>query len=185
MFVLRGINKFLMHVEKFIVVLTGSGLVVSICVQVIGRYILQVPTPWAEEIARYLFIWMVLVGAGYVLAIKDHIEIAILDQLLEKLKNPDKAKTILFVISTIGGMVFIVLFSLIYYRYLVNINRYGGQFSAALQINMLIPMSALLVGNILMLFHSIYLLLELIFNSRSKAESAKQSNIEEMGMNYE
>ncbi len=88
-------------------------------------------------------------------------------------------------ISTIGGMVFIVLFSLIYYRYLVNINRYGGQFSAALQINMLIPMSALLVGNILMLFHSIYLLLELIFNSRSKAESAKQSNIEEMGMNYE
>jgi TRAP-type C4-dicarboxylate transport system permease small subunit len=92
MFVLRGINKFLMHVEKFIVVLTGIGLVVSICVQVIGRYILQVPTPWAEEIARYLFIWMVLVGAGYVLAIKDHIEIAILDQLLEKLKNPDKAK---------------------------------------------------------------------------------------------
>ncbi len=43
--------------------------------QVIGRYLLGVTTSYTDEMARFLFIWVSLLGAAYVLGKRGHIAI--------------------------------------------------------------------------------------------------------------
>lgn len=40
--------------------------IICLLVQVFARYVLKVPTPWSEELARYLLITTTVVGAGEV-----------------------------------------------------------------------------------------------------------------------
>ena len=41
-----------------------AGLTVVVVLQVIARFVLQVPLIWSEEVARFLFFWVVLLGAA-------------------------------------------------------------------------------------------------------------------------
>lgn len=51
-------------------------LVIFTCVimiQVIARYVFNSPLTWAEQVARYLFVWMVMLGTPLALRMKVHI----------------------------------------------------------------------------------------------------------------
>jgi TRAP-type transport system small permease protein len=39
-------------------------LVVTTVLQVLSRYVLQRPIDWTEEVARYVFVWVAMIGAG-------------------------------------------------------------------------------------------------------------------------
>ena len=43
--------------------------------QVFSRYLFNYSFVWAEELVRYLMIWMVMIGAARVQALGDHIRI--------------------------------------------------------------------------------------------------------------
>ena len=45
-------------------------LVVSVVWQVLSRYLLEDPSPWTEELARFLLVWIGMLGAS--LAIRQH-----------------------------------------------------------------------------------------------------------------
>ena len=36
----------------------------AICLQVLYRYVLELPSPWTEEMARYLFVWSAFLAAA-------------------------------------------------------------------------------------------------------------------------
>ena len=148
----KALNKF----EVVFMIVSATILVVVVFWQVICRYFLYIPTPWAEELARYMFIALTFIGAGYCTSKREHIEIAIMDNLCMKTKNPRKMMYILFIISTALGLVFLLLFANLYMDYLSQI-AYFGQTSPSLRINMLIPMSSVMIGVILMIFHSVVL----------------------------
>jgi len=50
--------------------------------QVLGRYFFGASTSYTDEIARFTFIWVSLLGAAYVLGRRGHIAITALTQLL-------------------------------------------------------------------------------------------------------
>lgn len=47
--------------------------IVCLMIQVLARYVFQVPTPWSEELARYLLITTTVLGAGEVSRRGDHL----------------------------------------------------------------------------------------------------------------
>lgn len=53
----------------FILVL---GVLVVVIVQVVGRYVFSIPTPWAEEVSKILLIWVVMIGAAVAMDRKEH-----------------------------------------------------------------------------------------------------------------
>jgi len=55
-----------------------AAMVVVITWQVISRYLLQAPSTWTEEVARYLLIWIGMFGSAYVFSIKMHLGIDLL-----------------------------------------------------------------------------------------------------------
>ncbi len=137
-------------------VLVALFLVMSVVafIQVIWRYFLEWPLSWSEELVRYLFVWITFLGAGVATAEGMHIEIDVLSTILAK-KPPDRRERIdrtFRIIST-----FLLLIFLGYYAYLAGDFLWKihhlKQTSTAMEVNMLWPMSAILVGGLLMLFH--------------------------------
>ena len=45
-------------------------MILTIFAQVVGRYLFEASTPWAEEVAVYCFIWVVFLGTS--LGVRDH-----------------------------------------------------------------------------------------------------------------
>ncbi|MDT3843841.1 MAG: TRAP transporter small permease [Bacillota bacterium] len=133
-----------------LIVLTGS-----ILIQIIGRYVLRIPTPWCEELARYLFIALTYVGSGRAFINGGHIGIDLVDTLVEKhSKEPVGFMKKFNRVSVLVTEAFIICFGVIYIQYLQKIAA-RPQVSASMHINMLIPMSFVLIGILLMIYHNI------------------------------
>ncbi|RKF20063.1 TRAP transporter small permease [Alginatibacterium sediminis] len=62
----------------------SSFLVVCVVWQVFSRYVLNAPSTMTDEVARFLFIWVALMGAAYTLGQKRHLAIDLLDFKLEQ-----------------------------------------------------------------------------------------------------
>ena len=52
-----------------------SVMTILVTYQVITRYIFNKPSAVSEVLARYMFVWMVLLGAAYVFGLREHMNI--------------------------------------------------------------------------------------------------------------
>ncbi|SFN90358.1 TRAP transporter small permease [Salegentibacter flavus] len=120
-------------------------MVTAVSWQVFSRYILQASSSYTEEIARYLLIWIGILGAAYVSGQQQHLSI---DILAPELKPENRIKL------RIGINILIILFCLVVLviggSNLVYLNYLLGQTSAALNIPlgavyMVMPISGVLV----------------------------------------
>lgn len=136
--------------------ITSFLLLATISIQILCRYVLLIPTPWAEEIARYSFIWLSYMGAAVGIARQAHMEMNIMDSIIEKFVKTNTAivKKYLFIVSIIITCLFLILFSAIYWTFFKRI-IFFTQRSPAAGINMLYPMAAVLAGTILMIYHGV------------------------------
>lgn len=57
-------------------------IVMLMFVQVIARFVFESPYPWAEEVARYSYVWMVLVSSVVVAAERTHISVHLFEKRL-------------------------------------------------------------------------------------------------------
>lgn len=138
-------------VLKWIVIIIMAGMTINVLWQVFSRFILQSPSSFTEELARYMLVWLGILGASYVAGQKMHLAIDLLSTKLE-----GKSKSILEI--TIQTFVFLFAFFVMFVGgiRLVTITFYLNQISAALQIQLgyiylVVPLSGLL-----MMYYSFY-----------------------------
>ena len=74
----RGIDAVL---SRVLILLMGL-LVLAVLWQVASRYLLQSPSSYTDELARYLMIWVALLGAAFVTGRRGHLAIDILPSRL-------------------------------------------------------------------------------------------------------
>lgn len=131
-------------IEVFLILLMAL-MVINVSWQVGSRYILNDPSSFTDELARYMLIWVGMLGAAYVAGKDEHLAI---DIVLTKMNPTNRIKTQMLI------HVFVMLFALtamvIGGVNLVYITFILGQNSAALQIPLayvyvVIPFSGLLV----------------------------------------
>ncbi|MDT0645129.1 TRAP transporter small permease [Zunongwangia sp. F260] len=128
-----------------ILVLLMVLMVLSVLWQVFSRYLLDSASSFTEELSRYLFIWIGILGAAYASGQQTHLAIDIL---------PPKLSPVNRVRLRIGINILIILFSLtvlvIGGGNLVYVNYLLGQYSAALNLPLsfvyiVVPLSGILV----------------------------------------
>ena len=128
-----------------ILVFLMASIVVAVLWQVFSRYVLQSASSFTEEIARYLLIWIGILGAAYASGQQDHLAINILPPKLNE-KNRIRLR--------IGINILIILFSILALIVgggnLVYVNFELGQSSAALGIPLgyvylVLPLSGVLI----------------------------------------
>ncbi len=74
-------------------------LVASVSWQVISRYVFSSPSSWTEEVARFLLIWISLLGAAYAFRTRAHLGLDLLPKKLTgRSKNTLKLFTLMVVV---------------------------------------------------------------------------------------
>ncbi|MFT6924881.1 MAG: TRAP-type C4-dicarboxylate transport system permease small subunit [Psychromonas sp.] len=79
-------NRFIKKLDQilsFFCVSLSCFLVVCVVWQVFSRYVLNAPSTVTNELARFLFIWVGLMGAAYTLGQKRHLAIDLLHMSLD------------------------------------------------------------------------------------------------------
>jgi TRAP-type C4-dicarboxylate transport system permease small subunit len=71
-----------------------------VLIQVFGRYVLQMSLSWPEELARYVLVWLTILGAAAAAASRSQI---VVDTLLELV--PTSVRRALEVLSALAGLV--------------------------------------------------------------------------------
>lgn len=66
------------RIEERLLAAILLSMFVTLVLQVFSRYVFNYPLAWTEELARYLFIWLVFVGASQAMRYRDHIAIGLL-----------------------------------------------------------------------------------------------------------
>ena len=61
--------------EMFICITLMSVLTIVLGIQVFMRYVMQASLSWSEELARYMFVWLVYIGISYGAKVMRHIKI--------------------------------------------------------------------------------------------------------------
>lgn len=66
------------HLEEYILVGSLIFTVALIFIQIIMRYVFQQSLSWSEELARYVFLWQIWLGASYAVKEQRHLRIEVL-----------------------------------------------------------------------------------------------------------
>ena len=105
------LNRFLNHLEEWLIAFLMGAATIVIFVQVVHRYLSTVPgiqdyvlhinLGWAQELCIYMFVWMCKFGAAYGVRTGIHVGI---DVLVNRLPVDWRKRTVL--LALIGGALF-------------------------------------------------------------------------------
>ena len=142
---MKGLISGLDRMMKVVLVVLMLVLVLSIVWQVLSRYVLNSPSAVTEELARYVMIWMALLGASYVFRLRMHLGLNLFTHNLRGVK-----KQWVEFISLAAVVVFAVCVMIIGGGHLVLMTAELGQITAVLGIPVayvyvVIPISGLFI----------------------------------------
>jgi TRAP-type C4-dicarboxylate transport system permease small subunit len=113
---LKKMDTLVIKITDILTIVMMFLLVFMVSFQVLNRFILHWPAAWTEEMARYNFVWVSLLGAVSALHYRRQLSV---DILTENIKSP-KIKRMLGIVAAL----FVLLFSFI-------LTRTGWQYTKA------------------------------------------------------
>jgi TRAP-type C4-dicarboxylate transport system permease small subunit len=143
-------------VEGMLIVLFAA-MTLNVLWQVFTRFVLGNPSSYTEELARYLLVWLGLLGGAYAVGKKMHLAIDLVPTLV---KGPKRIMLEIFIQSSI--FIFAAAIVLWGGLSLVGLTLTLRQVSAALQIQLGYVYLVLPLSGILMMFYSATFILESI-----------------------
>ncbi len=138
--------------EKILLAVSWGAMVVIIVYQVILRYCFNASNSWSEELARYLFIYDVMLAASIAIRKNSHLQVDFLINLLKP-----KQKAAFTSVATVLGIVFLgFLFS----YSLTLCTAAGANISPGIKVSMAVPYASMPIGVVLMILTSIEVVLK-------------------------
>ena len=145
-----------------------SVMTILVTYQVITRYIFNKPSAVSEVLARYMFVWMVLLCAAYVFGLREHMNIPFV-----KDKLPPRGR----IVCDIAGEIIIALFGLgvMAAGGYMGAVRLMGQMDSALQVSMGIIYGAIPLSGISIVFYFFYNVTALMKEFKNTACSKEEA----------
>ena len=148
---LTRFDNLLARGEAAALILLVSVMTVVVFLQVVYRYALTQPLYWSEEVARYLFVWISIVGAALGLQKRGHFGLDLFYRML-----PDKGRRFLeFIIYLLMGVVVLVILV----QGISLVQKTSLQESPAMGISMGWAYACLPVGAALMAIHLLVIII--------------------------
>ncbi|MCR9099923.1 MAG: TRAP transporter small permease [bacterium] len=142
----NNVNKYVGYFLAFLMAV----MTVDVLWGVFTRYIVGSQSPWTEELARFLLIWIGLLGAAYVAGQNQHLAIDILPSKLEGIPKQRLQWAIRLLIAGFAGTVLVAGGArLVYITYKL------GQYSAALQVPLSVVYSIVPVSGLLIIYYKL------------------------------
>jgi len=153
----RGVDLIL----RLVITIAFTVLVACVVWQVVSRYVLQSPSTVTDEMARFLFIWVALLGGAYTLGQRRHLAIDLLPVITTGVMRLLVNCTIIAAIALFAGVVMI-------YGGLDLVSRTleTGQVSPALRLPMGLIYIAIPFSGTCMLYYCLTFLVDLFREDR-------------------
>ncbi|WP_434055260.1 MAG: TRAP transporter small permease [Roseibium sp.] len=159
----RGVDLVL----RLVITLAFAVLVACVIWQVFSRYVLESPSTVTDEMARFLFIWVALLGGAYTLGQRRHLAIDLLPQITHGNLRLAVNAGIIIAIATFAALVMI-------YGGLDLVNRTlaTGQVSPALRLPMGLVYVAIPFSGICIFYYCLTFLADLFRTGRGPNDQA-------------
>ena len=72
---LSGIQRGIDGLVRWIVILFMLVMTVAVSLQIVFRYVFNIPLGWSEEVARFSFVWVSFFGASALMRLREHINV--------------------------------------------------------------------------------------------------------------
>ncbi|MFA5028007.1 MAG: TRAP transporter small permease [Candidatus Methylomirabilota bacterium] len=74
---------------RWLIIILMVVMTITVSLQILFRYIFNIPLGWSEEAARFAFVWVAFFGASALLRIRKHINVTVFtDRFPTRLRNP-------------------------------------------------------------------------------------------------
>jgi TRAP-type C4-dicarboxylate transport system permease small subunit len=138
--------------EAVVIIAMVGIMTVVVFLQVVYRYVLTQPLHWSEELARYLFVWLSILGATLALQKRGHFGLDVLFRIFPRQLKPYMT---VFVHFLMGIVIFVILV-----QGMTLVQKTALQDSPAMGIPMSWAYACLPVGGALMAIHLIVIFLK-------------------------
>ena len=149
------------NIEGMFIVPIMLGMSLLIFVQVVMRYVFNSSLVWSEELARYLFIWLVYFSVSYTAKKEKHIRIEVAIKVFPKKIRP--YVDIFSEVVILGFSLFVVVASFT----IIDLIKISGQHSPAMGIPMYLVYAAPFVGFMLTSIRSVQTIVKKVKNISS------------------
>ena len=136
-------------IEGFLVLILG-GMVINVIWQVFTRFFTSNPSAFTNELARYLMIWLGVLGAAYISGKNEHVTINFFAQKFNESIQKFINRFVLF--SIISFALFVMFIGGIH---LVFITTKLEQYSPSLQIPLALVYSIVPISGLLIIFYKV------------------------------
>ncbi|KYH31790.1 TRAP transporter small permease [Neomoorella mulderi] len=80
--------KYIAKLPEAILALLMIGITIVLFIEVITRYLLKIPLPWTDEVARLMLVWLSFLGVGVGIKTKAHVQVeALITKLPAKIQR--------------------------------------------------------------------------------------------------
>lgn len=155
---LRPVHRFKLSLDRVLgaaLAVLMAVLVLDVVWQVITRFILRDPSSFTDELARFLLIWVGLLGAAYASGQRLHLAIDLVSERLT-----ERRKQLLGALIELVVLVFAVCVLVIGGSRLVGLTLLLGQTSAALGVPLGYVYLVLPLSGVVMTFYAVFFLAE-------------------------
>lgn len=80
----KFLKKIWENLELYVMVVLMAGFILTVLWGIVSRVVFKAPSPWSEELARIMFIWMVFLGISYSTLHDSHIRVTFVANALFK-----------------------------------------------------------------------------------------------------
>ncbi|CAN5622166.1 TRAP transporter small permease [soil metagenome] len=138
-----------------ILIVIMAVMVINVLWQVFTRFVMQSPSGFTDELARYLLIWVGLLGASYATGQNFHLAIDIIPAKADVQKQKYYHLIVNLIVATFALFIMVVGgINLVYLTYILD------QTSAALELPLAIIYAVVPLSGLLIIFYSILNLFE-------------------------
>ena len=156
--IFNKISRILERFLDYVTLVIFCTMVAAIVIQVFARFVLNSPTVWSEELARFLMVALTMFGSAAVIGREGHIAVTV---LMDRLPNPLMHAVLLLRDVLLIGMAGILTHA--GFGLAVIAKR---QVSTGMEIPMYVPYAAIPIGSV---FIAVMLLLNRLSAKSDKA----------------
>lgn len=157
------------HLEEYMIAILTAIMTVLLFLQVLFRFVLNLPLAWVEEISLYSMVWLCYFGCSLAIKKREHLKMEIITNFLKP-----KAKKIFDIISLVLFFAF-AIFVLYHVTLLTADILSRGQVTAVLEIPKWIPYAGVPVAFLLMLVRMIQDFIRIIHEMKAINKEKKNA----------
>ena len=101
----RRFNRLLGNMEQLFCGAAILILIGTVTIGIVARYVVGRPLSWTNDLAMFFYVWLSFIAASLVMRTEGHYKIALVYDML-----PPVVRTIVYVLTEVGKLVFLYVF---------------------------------------------------------------------------